>query len=83
MSDDSPLVMTMYVVYRNDIRKMALHAFQVLRRLVSGVSLHERGYFTMKRFVAPCALAIGMALSVTACSNPYDPGQRAVGGGLI
>jgi hypothetical protein len=37
----------------------------------------------MKRFVAPCALAIGMALSVTACTDPYDPGQRAIGGGLI
>jgi hypothetical protein len=37
----------------------------------------------MKRFVAPCALAIGMALAVTACTDPYDPGQRAVGGGLM
>jgi hypothetical protein len=27
--------------------------------------------------------AIGLAISLTACSNPYDPGQRAVGGGLI
>ena len=35
----------------------------------------------MKRFVAPCALAIVMALSVTACTDPYDPGQRAAGGG--
>lgn len=37
----------------------------------------------MKRFIAPCALAIGLALSVTACTDPYDPGQRAVGGGLL
>ena len=36
----------------------------------------------MKRLVAPCALAIGIALAVTACSDPYDPGQRAVGGGF-
>lgn len=28
-------------------------------------------------------LAVGMALTVTACSDPYDPGQRAVGGGLV
>jgi hypothetical protein len=48
-----------------------------------GPSLQERGHFAMKRFVAPCALAIGMALAVTACTDPYDPGQRAVGGGLI
>jgi hypothetical protein len=47
------------------------------------VSLQERGYFAMKRFIAPCALALGMALSITACSDPYDPGQRAVGGGLL
>ena len=37
----------------------------------------------MKRFMVPCALALGMALSVTACTDPYSPGQRAVGGGLI
>jgi hypothetical protein len=37
----------------------------------------------MKRFVAPCAMAIGIALSVAACSDPYDPNQRAVGGGLL
>ncbi|MBB2204644.1 cell envelope biogenesis protein OmpA, partial [Gluconacetobacter takamatsuzukensis] len=24
-----------------------------------------------------------LALSLAACSNPYDPGQRALGGGLI
>ena len=31
------------------------------------------------------ALCLGMAalLGTTACTNPYDPGQRAVGGGLI
>lgn len=27
-----------------------------------------------------CVLAIG---SLAACTNPYDPGQRAVGGGLL
>jgi hypothetical protein len=37
----------------------------------------------MNRFVAPCALAIGLALSLTACTDPYSPGQRAVGGGLL
>ena len=28
-------------------------------------------------------LAIGLAMSVGGCSDPYDPGQRAVGGGLL
>jgi hypothetical protein len=47
----------------------------------------------MKRLVAPVAPrlgavrlgAIGLALclSVAACTDPYDPGQRAVGGGLL
>jgi hypothetical protein len=27
--------------------------------------------------------SLGIALGVTACTNPYDPGQRAIGGGLI
>jgi hypothetical protein len=30
-----------------------------------------------------CTAALGVALSVSACTNPYDPGQRALGGGLI
>jgi len=25
----------------------------------------------------------GMILALASCTNPYDPGQRAVGGGLI
>ena len=29
--------------------------------------------------VAACALALGLG----ACTDPYDPGQRAVGGGVI
>ena len=28
-------------------------------------------------------LAVGIVLTVSACSDPYDPGQRAVGGGLL
>ena len=37
----------------------------------------------MKRFVAPWLLGVGIALTVTACSDPYNPNQRAVGGGLL
>jgi len=29
------------------------------------------------------AAALAMVLGTAACSNPYDPGQRAVGGGLL
>ena len=28
-------------------------------------------------------LALGLLLGLTACTDPYSPGQRAVGGGLI
>lgn len=37
----------------------------------------------MKRFLAPCALAVGLCVSLAGCSDPYDPGQRALGGGAI
>lgn len=33
--------------------------------------------------LAPCAVVLGLALGLAACSNPYDPGQRALGGGAI
>jgi len=28
-------------------------------------------------------LAVGMLLGLSACTNPYDPVQRTIGGGLI
>jgi hypothetical protein len=37
----------------------------------------------MKAFIAPAGIAMALALSLSACTNPYDPGQRAIGGGLI
>jgi len=30
-----------------------------------------------------CAIAIGLILGLSGCTNPYDPVQRFVGGGLI
>ena len=30
-----------------------------------------------------CAAALGLVFAVSACSDPYDPGQRAAGGALI
>ena len=29
------------------------------------------------------AMSCGIALALSACSNPYDPGQRALGGAAI
>jgi hypothetical protein len=37
----------------------------------------------MQRTIVPIAAALGMALALSACTDPYDPGQRAVGGGLL
>jgi hypothetical protein len=37
----------------------------------------------MKRLFATSAIAMVAALSLSACSDPYDPGQRAAGGALL
>ncbi len=37
----------------------------------------------MKRIIVQSAVALGIVLALSACTDPYDPGQRAVGGGLI
>jgi hypothetical protein len=36
-----------------------------------------------KTFIGSGGIALALLLSLAACTNPYDPGQRAVGGGLI
>jgi hypothetical protein len=35
------------------------------------------------RLLKPAAAGLGLALALSGCTNPYDPGQRAIGGGLI
>jgi hypothetical protein len=40
-----------------------------------------KGKQMTKRLMAPCAAAL--LLGLAACTNPYDPGQRALGGGLL
>ena len=37
----------------------------------------------MRRYSVPAVLAIGTVMAVSACTDPYDPGQRALGGGLL
>src|SRR6266480_1117320 len=37
----------------------------------------------MKKVISFCAFAVGLAMGLSACTDPYDPGQRAVGGGLF
>jgi hypothetical protein len=36
-----------------------------------------------ERSIAARMLGAGLMLALASCTNPYDPGQRAVGGGLI
>ena len=37
----------------------------------------------MKKTKMLTVAALGLALGLGACTDPYDPGQRAVGGGLL
>ena len=37
----------------------------------------------IKRQIFPRVVVVGLALSLSACTNPYDPVQRTIGGGLI
>jgi hypothetical protein len=37
----------------------------------------------MKRTIAPWVTVLGLILGLSGCTNPYDPAQRAVGGGLL
>ena len=37
----------------------------------------------MKALISSCTLALGLAMGLSACTDPYDPGQRAIGGGLF
>jgi len=36
-----------------------------------------------KRQIFSRVVVVGLALSLSACTNPYDPVQRTIGGGLI
>jgi len=37
----------------------------------------------VKARIAFCVTSLGLILSLSACTNPYDPAQRFVGGGLL
>jgi hypothetical protein len=45
--------------------------------------LLEKGTKVKKRSIATGVLGAGMILALASCTDPYDPAQRAVGGGLI
>jgi hypothetical protein len=37
----------------------------------------------MRKLICSCAFALGLTVGLSACTDPYDPGQRAIGGGLF
>ncbi|PPQ28887.1 hypothetical protein [Rhodopila globiformis] len=37
----------------------------------------------MRTYRIPSLAVLGVVLGLSACTNPYDPGQRAIGGGLL
>jgi hypothetical protein len=37
----------------------------------------------IKQQISLRVVVVGLALSLSACTNPYDPVQRTIGGGLI
>ena len=41
------------------------------------------GKLIMNAVITSCAFALGMVLGQSACTDPYDPDQRAFGGGLF
>jgi len=50
--------------------------------LIGGHStLGRKGTVMIKTLIAPGAMVL--VLGLAACTNPYDPGQRAVGGALL
>jgi hypothetical protein len=54
---------------------------RITAALTCSTVLLIRGVFTMPRLLP--ALLLLPALALGACTNPYDPGQRAVGGAAI
>src|ERR1051326_6198191 len=66
---------------RNQSIAFWLHHPGFVRRVASHVTM--TGMESMKRLITPVALGLGALMSLAACTNPYDPGQRAVGGAAL
>src|SRR5438874_3840291 len=56
----------------SEMLRVFTHAIRV-RQNLGGVSMKTA-------LIVP---AVALVLGVASCTNPYDPGQRAVGGGLL
>lgn len=52
-------------------------------RMVQGCASWSRTEVGMRRSLFVWAGPVGLLIAVCGCTNPYDPAQRAIGGGLI
>ena len=65
------------------VAKSVLFGIKIERGRRQDGGTREGDHDIMQRLIVPMAAALGMALALSACTDPYDPGQRAVGGGLL
>jgi hypothetical protein len=52
-------------------------------RITTNIDARERTPSMTKRAIAGAAVGLALVLGLAGCTNPYDPAQRAVGGGLL
>ena len=48
-----------------------------------GATMGRKKEPIMKTLISSCAVALGLAIGLSACTDPYDPGQRAIAGGVF
>src|SRR6516164_11469690 len=53
------------------------------RSVVFGSETCREGMRMTKRSIVGGGTAVALVLALAGCTNPYDPAQRAVGGGLL
>jgi hypothetical protein len=59
-------------------------ATQEPARCADQIKLLLEGKRPMRKVaLASSGIALALALGLSACTNPYDPGQCAIGGGLL
>jgi hypothetical protein len=71
--------------YRSAVRRSrpALFYDRASGRLQAAVKQDVGETGMTKPRIILCVVAIGLVLGLSACTNPYDPVQRTIGGGLI
>jgi len=74
---------------RDAVAEDATAGYEVLRRSHCDGFIRDRqravaiSNMIMARMIPSCGIVVALGLGLTACTNPYDPVQQAIGGGLI